>query len=113
MVARTNHLYRLVVVHLIEHAELLVGLCFEVEGESGGEEYSHEDAYWLKENLCALMQSYVLVYGNGNREYAGDKKNDDKRVAEFLKKLFPERRSGRRREHVNAVLGTTVSYLMI
>ena len=113
MVARTNHLHRLVVVHLIEHAELLVGLRFEVEGESGGEEYSHEDAYWLKENLSTLMQSDVLVYGNCNREYAGDKKNDNKRVAEFLKKLFPERRSGRRREHVNAVFGTTISYLLL
>ena len=66
VIARANYLHRLIVAHLIKHAKLLVGLCLEIEGEPCGKEDSHKDAYWLEEHLCALVQSVVLVDGNGN-----------------------------------------------
>ena len=66
VIARANYLHWFIVAHLVKHAKLLVGLCLEIEGEPCGKEDSHKDAYWLEEHLCALMQSVVLVDGNGN-----------------------------------------------
>ena len=110
-VAVADDFHRLVVVHLVEDAELLVGLEFEVEGKSRGQEDGYEDAYRLKEHLRAFAEAEILVERNAHRGEAGDEEDNDERVAELFEKLLPERVLLGRGERVGPVFLAAFGHL--
>ena len=103
-VAVADHLHGLVVVHLVEQRELLVGLQLEDEGQPRGQQDGDEDADGLEEYAGAFMQAPELVARDADRERAGDEEDDDQRVAEFLEKPLPQRVFLGRGQYVDPVL---------
>ena len=111
--AVAQHLYRLVVVYLVENLECLVGLLLEQEAQASGQQDGHEDADGLEEDFPILAEAEVLVEGDADREHSGDEQNDDERVGELHQELFPPRLPRWRGEYVGTVPEAALRHLRV
>lgn len=101
----------LVVIDLVEEGKLLVGLPFEVEGQTGGQQDGHEDAGGLEEHFGAMLKAEELVERDADGQGTGDEEHDDERVGKLAEELFPQRLFLGRGEHVAAILLAAGSHL--
>ncbi len=86
-----HHLHRLIVIHLVEKSEFLVGLVFKKETKTGGKQYGGENTYRLEKHLHTLVKRNIFINGDGHGKHSGHQQNDNQRVGKFFEEQFPQR----------------------
>ena len=109
---RAEHLDGIVVVHLIEQRELLVGLILEYESEARGKQDSHKDAHRFEKHRQAVAQTPVFVAGNAYRKHTCYQEDHYKRIGELAQELPPEWFPGRRGENIGAIFSSALLHLL-